>query len=73
VEAREPGQGTIRRDLAEYAIKPRSLRASNTQGATTLDSEKGSILNNLPPDVEGYVHRGELEERTRSYLIDARR
>lgn len=73
VEAREPGQGTVRRELAAYAIKPRSLGASDTQGGVTLDARDGGLLNNLPPDVEGYVHRGELEERMRSFLKDARR
>ena len=30
-------------------------------------------MNNLPADVEGYVHRGKLEERMQSYMFDSRR
>jgi hypothetical protein len=73
VEAHEPGQGTIRRELPAYAIKPRTLAASETQGRESLDTEGGKLLNNLPPDMDGYVHRGDLEDRMRSYLLDVRR
>jgi hypothetical protein len=73
LEASEPAQGSIRRELATFAIKPRELPASETQGEPTLLAAAGTVLNNLPADVQGYVQRGDLEERMRSYIFDSRR
>jgi hypothetical protein len=73
LEASDPAHGTIRQELTAYAIKPRELAASETQGEAALLTASGMVMNNLPADVEGYVQRGELEERMRSYLFDARR
>lgn len=73
LEAAEPGGGCKRVELPAFSIRPPTLPASETQGAERLLTEPGVVMNNLPPEVVGYVPRGALEEKMRRYLLDSKR
>lgn len=72
-EATEPAEGSRRRELSAFAIRPATQRSSETEGEDALALGPGVVANNLPPPAASYVHRPSLEEPLRTNLRDTKR
>jgi len=73
LEATHPGEGSRRRELPAFAIRPVALPSSDTEGEESLLLVADVVPNNLPPGITEYVRRGALEDTAHAYLMDAKR
>lgn len=73
LEATAPAEGSRRRELSAFAIRPATQRSSETEGEDALALDPGVVANNLPPPATSYVHRPSLEEPLRTNLRDTKR